>query len=66
VVELEPGQRAVRVHGLGGQGQPPCVVVVPDVGGHRVRWRTDRDPRSCGFDQLEEPVGFNLADILAQ
>jgi ATP-dependent DNA ligase len=30
-----------------------------------VRWRTDRDPRSCGFDQLEEPVGFNLADILA-
>jgi ATP-dependent DNA ligase len=30
-----------------------------------VRWRADRDPRSCGFDQLEEPVGFNLADILA-
>jgi ATP-dependent DNA ligase len=30
-----------------------------------VRWRTDRDPRSCGFDQLEEPVGFNLANILA-
>jgi ATP-dependent DNA ligase len=30
-----------------------------------VRWRPDRDPRSCGFDQLEEPVGFNLADILA-
>jgi ATP-dependent DNA ligase len=30
-----------------------------------VRWRDDRDPRSCGFDQLEEPVNFNLADILA-
>jgi ATP-dependent DNA ligase len=29
------------------------------------RWRTDRDPRSCGFDQLEEPVGFNLSEILA-
>ncbi len=29
-----------------------------------VRWRADRDPRSCGFDQLEEPVRFNLADIL--
>jgi ATP-dependent DNA ligase len=29
-----------------------------------VRWRADRDPRSCGFDQLEEPVSFNLADIL--
>jgi ATP-dependent DNA ligase len=30
-----------------------------------VRWRPDRDPRSCGFDQLEEPVTFNLAEILA-
>jgi len=30
-----------------------------------VRWRADRDPRSCRFDQLEEPVRFNLADILA-
>ena len=30
-----------------------------------VRWRPDREPRSCGFGQLEEPVGFNLADILA-
>jgi len=29
-----------------------------------VRWRTDRDPRSCGFGQLEEPVNFNLAEIL--
>jgi len=29
-----------------------------------VRWRDDRDPSSCGFDQLEEPVKFNLADIL--
>jgi ATP-dependent DNA ligase len=30
-----------------------------------VRWRPDREPRSCGFAQLEEPVSFNLADILA-
>jgi ATP-dependent DNA ligase len=30
-----------------------------------VRWRPDREPRSCGFGQLEEPVSFNLADILA-
>ena len=30
-----------------------------------VRWRSDRDPRSCGFDQLEEPVNYNLSDILA-
>jgi ATP-dependent DNA ligase len=29
------------------------------------RWRPDRDPRSCGFDQLEEPVSFDLADILS-
>ena len=30
-----------------------------------VRWRPDRDPRSCEFGQLEEPVSYNLADILA-
>ena len=29
-----------------------------------VRWRSDRDPRSCTFEQLDEPVGFDLADIL--
>jgi len=29
-----------------------------------VRWRPDRDPASCGFEQLEEPVRFNLADVL--
>lgn len=29
-----------------------------------VRWRPDRDPRSCGYAQLEEPVRFDLADIL--
>jgi ATP-dependent DNA ligase len=29
------------------------------------RWRPDREPQSCGFAQLEEPVRFNLADVLA-
>jgi ATP-dependent DNA ligase len=29
-----------------------------------IRWRDDRDPRSCGFAQLEEPVNFDLAEIL--
>jgi ATP-dependent DNA ligase len=29
-----------------------------------VRWRPDRDPRSCGYDQLEEPVSYDLAEIL--
>jgi ATP-dependent DNA ligase len=28
------------------------------------RWRPDRDPRSCTYEQLEEPVRFDLADIL--
>jgi ATP-dependent DNA ligase len=28
------------------------------------RWRTDRDPRSCTYEQLEEPVKFDLAEIL--
>ncbi|WP_448072247.1 ATP-dependent DNA ligase [Georgenia yuyongxinii] len=29
------------------------------------RWRPDRDPRTCTYDQLEEPVGYKLSDILA-
>ena len=29
-----------------------------------VRWRSDRDPRSCTFGQLEEPVRFDLSDVL--
>ncbi len=29
-----------------------------------VRWRPDRDPRSCTFSQLEEVVQFDLADVL--
>ena len=29
-----------------------------------VRWRPDRDPRSCTYEQLEEPVTYDLAEIL--
>jgi ATP-dependent DNA ligase len=29
-----------------------------------VRWRPDREPRSCTYAQLEEPVSFDLAEIL--
>jgi ATP-dependent DNA ligase len=29
-----------------------------------VRWRPDREPRSCTYAQLEEPVSFDLASIL--
>jgi ATP-dependent DNA ligase len=28
------------------------------------RWRTDRDPGTCGYDQLEQPVSYDLVDIL--
>lgn len=28
------------------------------------RWRPDRDPRSCTYSQLEQPVTFSLGDIL--
>ena len=28
------------------------------------RWRTDRDPASCTFAQLEQPVRFDLAEVL--
>ena len=29
-----------------------------------VRWRPDRTPRSCTFEQLDTPVNFDLADVL--
>ncbi|MGW0738091.1 ATP-dependent DNA ligase [Streptomyces sp. NPDC002851] len=28
------------------------------------RWRPDRSPLSCTYDQLEEPVGYDLAEVL--
>ena len=28
------------------------------------RWRPDRNPESCTYEQLEEPVSFDLADVL--
>jgi ATP-dependent DNA ligase len=31
---------------------------------HFKRWRTDRDPETCGYDQLEQPVRYDLADVL--
>jgi DNA ligase D-like protein (predicted polymerase) len=30
-----------------------------------VRWREDRKPESCTFEQLEEPVSYDLADVLS-
>jgi ATP-dependent DNA ligase len=29
------------------------------------RWRPDREPTSCTYEQLEEPIKFDLADVLA-
>ena len=29
------------------------------------RWRPDRDPASCTYAQLEEPVSYDLVDVLA-
>ena len=28
------------------------------------RWRPDRDPRSCTYAQLEQPLTFSLGDIV--
>ncbi|HAM26213.1 MAG TPA: ATP-dependent DNA ligase, partial [Microbacteriaceae bacterium] len=28
------------------------------------RWRPDRDPRSCTFDQLERPIAYDLGEVL--
>ena len=28
------------------------------------RWRTDRDPRTCTFDQLERPLKYAVEDVL--
>ena len=30
-----------------------------------LRWRPDRDPKSCTYDQLEVPVDYDVADVLA-
>jgi len=28
------------------------------------RWRPDREPESCGYEQLDEPVSYELASVL--
>jgi ATP-dependent DNA ligase len=32
---------------------------------HFKRWRTDRDPESCGYEQLEQPVSYDLGSVLS-
>lgn len=29
-----------------------------------LRWRPDRDPASCTFDQLDVPLNYDLTDVL--
>ena len=31
---------------------------------HWKRWRPDRDPKSCTYEQIDRPVRFDLAEIL--
>jgi ATP-dependent DNA ligase len=31
-----------------------------------VRWRPDRDPRSCTWEQFDRPVTYDLADVLGR
>ena len=31
---------------------------------HFKRWRPDRDPESCGYEQLEQPVSYDLTRVL--
>jgi ATP-dependent DNA ligase len=33
--------------------------------GQFLRWRPDRDPLSCTYDQLEVPVRYDLGEVLA-
>ncbi len=49
-----------------------CEVAYDHMAGTRFRhtaqfrsWRPDRDPGSCGYDQLEQVVRFDLATVLA-
>jgi hypothetical protein len=30
-----------------------------------VRWRPDRTPESCGYDQLFSPTPFDLGEVLS-
>ena len=42
-----------------GAGHPPRHTA------HFKRWRTDRDPETCGYGQLDEPAGYDLTRILS-
>src|SRR6478609_3310818 len=61
------------VHGAGGPATSGHGAGGPATSGHGrrfrqavkfVRWRPDRDPQSCTFDQLDAPLNYDLYDVL--
>ena len=30
-----------------------------------MRWRPDKDPEDCTFEQLDEPVSYDLSEVLS-
>jgi ATP-dependent DNA ligase len=34
--------------------------------GRVLRWRTDKSPEQCGYDQLDVPARYDLSDVLAR
>ena len=41
-----------------------CTADVSVTRSNSVRWRPDRDPASCTFDQLDVPLNYDLYDVL--
>ena len=41
-----------------------CTASVSGMPSNSVRWRPDREPSSCTFDQLDVPVNYDLYDVL--
>ena len=67
------GGPATSGHGAGGPATSGHGAGAPSTSGHGrrfrhavkfVRWRPDRDPASCTFEQLEVPITFDLSDVL--
>ena len=75
--ERLPGEPSRWSHGKDQSWEPLRPELVVEVSydyteGHRFRhvthfkrWRPDREPRSCTFDQLEQPNDFDLRTLLA-
>jgi ATP-dependent DNA ligase len=67
------GGPATSSHGAGGPATSSHGAGGPATSSHGqrfrhavkfMRWRPDRDPQSCTFDQLEVPLNYDLYDVL--